>query len=240
MRSPSCCATHPATATIGREPSSSARCFNSPSRVKSFSSARSRTLHVLMTTTSASRSSAVGSYPAWSRRPAMRSESWTFIWQPYVSMKYFRDMRPCRASLYALLPRGLSLSPFDLYSPFAPTCRAFSISAALARTAGVTTLPAIIRATSSSRSVAPSLVTEVSVRPWRTDLLMWKCVAAVRGDLGQVGNAEHLESIRQTLQPSSHHVRHCPADPGVDLVEDERLAGCVGRREGLQRQHDSR
>ena len=28
MRSPSCCATHPATATIGREPSSSARCFN--------------------------------------------------------------------------------------------------------------------------------------------------------------------------------------------------------------------
>src|SRR5687768_17635760 len=54
FRSPSCCATQPATATIGRWPVSSSICLNSPSRVKSFSSAFSRTLQVLISTTSAS------------------------------------------------------------------------------------------------------------------------------------------------------------------------------------------
>ncbi len=54
---PSCCATQPATATIGRSPVSSSRWWNSPSLVNSFSSARSRTLQVLISTTSASRSS---------------------------------------------------------------------------------------------------------------------------------------------------------------------------------------
>src|SRR6476660_3650730 len=235
MRSPSCCATHPATATIGREPSSSTRCFNSPSRVNSFSSARSRTLHVLMTTTSASRSSGVGSYPAWSRRPAMRSESWTFIWQPYVSMKYFRDMR---------LWRALPLGP----SPAGSFAFAFRfVFASRPHLAGLQHLRrarpngwrddvagnhprhfflAFGGAKSRDGRERPSLahgLADVEVR------------RPVRGDLGQVGNAEYLESIRQTLQTSSHHVRHCPADPGVDLIEDERLAGCVGRRKGLQR-----
>src|SRR6185503_20426281 len=55
-----------------------------------FSSARSRTLHVLMTTTSASAAASVASKPACSRSPAIRSESWTFIWQPKVSIRYLR------------------------------------------------------------------------------------------------------------------------------------------------------
>ena len=48
---------------------------NSPKRVYSLSSACSRTLHVLMTTTSASLSSDVRSYPAASSNPAICSES---------------------------------------------------------------------------------------------------------------------------------------------------------------------
>ena len=68
----------------------------------------------------------------------MRSESCTFIWQPCVSMKYFTFRFRLSLSLLA--------------SPFAPVRRARNISPALARTAVDTTFPAIIRASSSSRS----------------------------------------------------------------------------------------
>src|SRR5437763_3507187 len=47
-----------------------------------------------MTTTSASTASSVASKPACSSSPAMRSESWTFIWQPNVSIRYLRATRP--------------------------------------------------------------------------------------------------------------------------------------------------
>src|SRR4051812_48786407 len=47
-------------------------------------SAFSRTAQVLNTTRSACLSSTAAEYPACSRSPANRSESWTFIWQPYV------------------------------------------------------------------------------------------------------------------------------------------------------------
>src|SRR5439155_15023611 len=40
--------------------------------------------------TSASAASSVASKPACSSNPAIRSESWTFIWQPNVSIKYLR------------------------------------------------------------------------------------------------------------------------------------------------------
>src|SRR5579872_1576284 len=49
-----------------------------------------------MTTTSASAASSVDSKPACSRSPAMRSESWKFIWQPKVSMRYLRATAPLR------------------------------------------------------------------------------------------------------------------------------------------------
>src|ERR1019366_4677364 len=45
-----------------------------------------------MTTTSASAASSVASKPACSSSPAIRSESWTFIWQPNVSIRYLRAM----------------------------------------------------------------------------------------------------------------------------------------------------
>src|SRR4029077_7442722 len=54
-----------------------------------------------MTTTSASAASPVASYPACSRRPAIRSESWTFIWQPNVSIRYsFANLRLLSFSLW--------------------------------------------------------------------------------------------------------------------------------------------
>ena len=58
---PSCWATQPVTATSGSRPVSAAWTRSSPSRVYSLSSACSRTLQVLMTTTSASLSSGVRS-----------------------------------------------------------------------------------------------------------------------------------------------------------------------------------
>src|SRR5919197_5113450 len=113
MAAPSCCATHPATATTGSRPVSAASIRSSPRRVYSFSSARSRTLHVLMTTTSASCASSVASKPACSRSPAIRSESWTFIWQPKVSIRYLRAMASRRGPGVGrqLSPFALSLSP---------------------------------------------------------------------------------------------------------------------------------
>src|SRR5580765_2438710 len=43
-----------------------------------------------MTTRSASDASTAGSNPACSSRLAIRSESWKFIWQPNVSIRYLR------------------------------------------------------------------------------------------------------------------------------------------------------
>jgi hypothetical protein len=65
----------------------------------------------------------------------------------------------------------LSLSPFDLLSPFAG-CLDDSISRALVSTAVDTSAPPIIRASSSSRSRPATRLTSVIVRPLRTDFAM--------------------------------------------------------------------
>src|SRR5258705_3530485 len=71
-----------------------------------------------MTTTSASAASSVGSKPAWSRSPAIRSESWTFIWQPNVSMRYLRATHFCLCVLRALCILHRLLTTFA-FRPFA-------------------------------------------------------------------------------------------------------------------------
>ena len=53
-------------------------------RARKRSSAFSRIVHVLNTSTSASSGSVASPSPSDSSRPFMRSESWTFIWQPNV------------------------------------------------------------------------------------------------------------------------------------------------------------
>src|SRR4051794_39419405 len=55
-------------------------------------------VHVLSTTTSASRKLSVRSMPSASRRPAMRSESCSFIWHPNVRTTYLRVTRRGYAS----------------------------------------------------------------------------------------------------------------------------------------------
>jgi hypothetical protein len=85
MDSPSCCATQPVTpTTIGRF---RFRCEKLRSRVKTASSAFSRTLQVLRMTTSASRSVEAARRPSFLRLPEIFSLSWAFIWQPQVSIQ---------------------------------------------------------------------------------------------------------------------------------------------------------
>src|SRR2546423_5083890 len=43
-------------------------------------------------------------------------------------------------------------------------------------------------------------------------------------NLRQVGDRQYLRAPRETLQRLADRVRRLPADPGVDLVADERLA----------------
>ena len=76
-------ARHPDT-TIWRPSRSAFHVLRWPRLPYSLLSAFSRMQHVLSTTTSASARSAAGTSPSASSRPAMRSESCSFIWHPNV------------------------------------------------------------------------------------------------------------------------------------------------------------
>ncbi len=52
---------------------------------------------------------------------------------------------------------------------------------------------------------------------------------AERGDLGQVGDAQHLPALRQLAQASADRAGGVPADARVDLVEHERAVGAGAR-----------
>ena len=60
---------------------------------------------------------------------------------------------------------------------------------------------------------------------------------AVRRDLREVCDAQHLALPRQFPQARPDDIGHRAADAGVDLVENERLAGRVGGRQRFERQH---
>src|SRR5580700_66417 len=75
-----------------------------PTSLRSFCSARSRTLHVLSTTKSACSTSSTATPPAARKTPAMRSVSCTFIWQPKVWMTY----RKVTASTFPIARLGRS------------------------------------------------------------------------------------------------------------------------------------
>ena len=61
-----------------------------------------------------------------------------------------------------------------------------------------------------------------------------------RRDLRVMGDDQHLRARRQTRKPGAHRVRHRPADPGVDLVEDQAWNGMAIRQHDAQRQHEPR
>src|SRR5207253_505894 len=81
-------------------------------------SAFSRTAHVLSTTTSAAAASVVGANPSCSSRPAIRSESCSFIWHPKVRIRY----RPAIGieSSSAAFARARGGSPGELDGPGLP------------------------------------------------------------------------------------------------------------------------
>src|SRR5918994_2889577 len=60
-----------------------------------------------------------------------------------------------------------------------------------------------------------------------------------RGNLGQVRDADHLASLADPPQPLPHGTGRFAADPGVDLVEDQRSGPGVGAEAG-ERQHHAR
>ena len=61
-----------------------------------------------------------------------------------------------------------------------------------------------------------------------------------RRDLRRMGHRQHLHALRQPRQPLADRVGDRAADPGVDLVEDQRRRrAAVGERH-LQRQQEAR
>ena len=147
---------------------------------------------------------------------------------------------------------GFRLSPraVTAYSPFAFALGDFRLSPARRSPseqfagAGPGLLPGIGPAHHPRDLVdplpRPSRVTEVTVRGPATRLLDVEVGRAGGGNLRQVRDAEDLEALAERAQLLAHHRRDPPADAGVDLVEDERLARLVGRGQRLQRQHHAR
>src|SRR4051794_4562355 len=175
-----------------------------------------------MTTTSASAASSVASKPACSSRPAIRSESWTFIWQPKVSIRYLRatskfssassvalavPVRANRTFAFAFRFRP-DLSSHQHLTRGRPKAIADRFAAEHARDlldAGRLVQPANRRARSSA--VDAFLDCEMRI--------------GVSGDLRQVRDAERLECRPQRAQLAPDDVGDAAADAGIDLVEDQ-------------------
>src|SRR5439155_10412852 len=61
-----------------------------------------------------------------------------------------------------------------------------------------------------------------------------------RRDQRQMRDAEHLPRPAELRELAADGLGHGAADPGVDLVEDERRAALLGGGQGLQGEHDPR
>ena len=196
----------------------------SPRRVNSFSSARSRTLQVLMTMTSASRSSVVGLVAGLLEQPrhplgvvdvhlaAVRFDQ-VFHWLRLSRLGGFR----------------FRLSPFIRLSPASS-----SSPASRARWRR----PPPTRRSRQSSARAPPRVAPAARRvdagrrsgPCLTLFAIRKCVPPYAAICGRCVMQSTWNRFAEALQPAADHVGDGAADAGVDLVEDERLAGRVGRR----------
>ena len=114
---------------------------------------------------------------------------------------------------------------FAFRLPFAACSPRSSISRALAMTAPRYVAPA----DHASQLAGPdprrcSRSTEVTVRPFRTDLGDPELRGAAGGDLREVGDTQHLEFGAQVLKARADHVGDLSADSRVDLVEDQRAS----------------
>src|SRR5436190_5518995 len=177
-----------------------------------------------MTTTSASAASPVASCPGCSRGPAIRSESWTFIWQPNVSIRYFLANLPL-----------LSLSPWT-----------FAFAFRLGSAGGLCPLPDGLRLKHLTRRPSKAIGDRFAaqhprqffdaaaaieplhgrLRPAALDpLLDLKVRVGARRDLRQVRDAEDLERGSEGAELASDDVGDTPADSSVHFVENEPRSG---------------
>src|SRR3954454_739119 len=207
-----------------------------------------------MTTTSASAASSVASNPACSSRPAMRSESWTFIWQPKVSIRYLRATSEfSSAPVIALRVLGRAKPTFAFAFRFRPGLSSYQ-HLTRGRPKAIADRFAAEHARhllDARRFVQPA---NRRARPSAVDpFLDCEMRIGVGGDLRQVRDAEHLECRPQRAQLAADDVGDAAANAGIDLVEDqpgrrcarrtiggvaEAVARCRGER--LDRQHDAR
>ena len=123
--------------------------------------------------------------------------------------------------------------------PAAPSAAASASSSAACSRAVAVSAPASIRASSATRSSPVTIRTSLAVTARRRRRLVDDDVpVGERGDLGQVGDDQHLPVARQPGQPATDLDRRPAADAGVDLVEDQRGHRVGAGQAHLQRQHD--
>src|SRR5438093_2323668 len=185
-----------------------------------------------MTTTSASTAWSVASKPACSSSPAIRSESWTFIWQPKVSIRYLRATSTFRFRPFAFRLQHLTCGlPKAIGDRFPAKHARELVDAAI----GIETAHGRL----GPAALDPLFDLEVCIR--------------VRRNLRQVRDAQYLEGGTQRSQRAADDVGDATADAGIDLVEDQsggrrarRAIGGVAepvarrRRQRFDREHDSR
>ena len=133
---------------------------------------------------------------------------------------------------FAFASAGLSLSPLRR--------RRRAARAPSPGRDSLTTVPPIIRATSSTRAASLSRSTDVSVRPARTFFSIRKCVVAWAAICGRCVMQSTWKPIAERAQSQADNVGHASANARVDFVKDERLPRLIPRGHRLQRQHHTR
>src|SRR5712691_816129 len=167
----------------------------------------------------------------------MRSESWKFIWQPKVSIRYLFAMGSRILRQFADF--RFRLLPFALSGPghFRPGVEQFAGTGpnllgnggAANHTRDFFDSPVFVEPTDACHRAAPT-----------HGFFNRELRRSARRDLWQVRDAQDLEPLPQRLQSRTDDVSDAAADTGIDLVEDQRLAWRVFGRQRLQRQHNPR
>src|SRR6185369_10480216 len=157
--------------------------------------------------------SAAASKPACSRSPAIRSESWKFIWQPNVSMRYLRATSTLRFRSFAFAFRRRFA--FRLPAPAAGAHGRLTIRQHLARRG-----PQAVGDRRASEHPAQFLHTPRLVEPRHRraraaaldPLLDREVRIGARRDLREVRDAEYLKRGPQRTKLPADHFSHAPAD----------------------------
>ena len=114
---------------------------------------------------------------------------------------------------------------------------AASSSSACARPVSVSSRPASIRASSTTRSWLVQLPHAAAGHPAARRLVHHQVPVGEGRHLRQVGHDDHLVAARQPGQPAADLHRRPAADTGVHLVEDHRRHRIRVRQNHFERQH---